>query len=193
MSNLTIRTSESTRITTVPFRFQEYSSSKFISIRGAYFKQSIMSLKNCRLDTKENISTSEIFHIHIEFEQIINSSCQHTCIHSKLYECSSLSNTCQCRSHDIGIEKFQNFCIDTELGSNCSLTPERCRRICRISDQIHTGQIDFNCQCPLGTQRILLNNMHHCELPVLFECLYEKSIETCPNGYICRKKQKEEK
>ncbi|CAF1195013.1 unnamed protein product [Rotaria sordida] len=185
-SNISIRTSESTRIKTVSLNYQEYNSSIFIPIRGAYFKQSIITLKNCRLDIKENLFISEIFHIHIEFEQIINSSCQNKCRHSKLYECSSLTNTCQCRSYQNNLEIYENICIDTELSSNCSLTPERCRRICRISDQIYTGKIDYNCQCPLGIQRRFLNNMFYCELS---ECINEKSIETCPNGYICQQKR----
>ncbi|CAF2253996.1 unnamed protein product [Rotaria magnacalcarata] len=182
-SNLSIRTSESSRITTVPLRFQEYSSSNSIPIRGAYFKQSTIALRNCRLDSKENLFTSDIFYLQIEFEQTIDSSCQHSCIHPELYECS---NTCQCRSQQFGIEKFEQFCIDTELGSNCSLTPERCRRMCRISEQIQRGRIDSDCQCPLGMQRVLSNNMYHCESPASSECMNEKPIESCPIGYICQ-------
>jgi hypothetical protein len=176
--DLSIRKSESTRTKTVPLYFKEYSLLKSLSIRGAYFKQSIIALKNCRLDIKENFFISDIFHFNIEFEQKINSPCQHTCIHPQLYQCSSVSNTCQCRSHENNIEKFNHLCIDTEIGSNCSLTPERCRRICRISDKI-----DPDCQCPLGTQRILSNNTYHCDLPILSECI------SCPKGYICREKR----
>jgi hypothetical protein len=157
--------SESTRTTTVPFYFQEYSSLKSHPIRGAYFKQSTIALRNCRLDIKKNLFISDIFHLRIEFEQKINSPCQHTCIHPQLYECSLTSNTCQCRSYENRIEKYGQICIDTELGSNCSLTPERCRRICRISNQIH------------------------CDLPILSECNDDKSKSTCPNGYICRQKR----
>ncbi len=183
-SDLSIRKTESTRTATVPLHFQEYSSSQSPRIRGAYFKQSTIALRNCRSTTQENLFTSETFHLRIEFEQTINSSCQNTCIHPQLYECSSVSNTCQCRSHENGIEKFGQLCIDTELGTNCSLTSQRCRRICRLSDQI-----DLNCQCPLGTQRILSNNMYYCQLPVVYECNNEKSIATCPNGYICRQRR----
>ncbi len=116
----------------------------------------------------------------------MNSPCEHTCIHPELYECSSVSNTCQCRSAELGIEKHKHLCIDTELGSNCSFTPERCRRFCRISDQLQTGKIDLNCQCPLGVQRIFSNNIYHCHLPTLSECHDDQPSSTCPNGFICR-------
>jgi hypothetical protein len=188
-ADLSIRTTESTRTATVPLHFRDYSSLNSTPIRGAYFKQSTIALRNCRLTTKENVFTSNVFHLRIEFEQMINSPCQHTCIHPQLYECSSVSNTCQCRLPSTGIEKFGHLCVDTELGTNCSLTSERCRRICRLSDQIHTGKIDLDCQCPLGTQRILLNNMYHCQLSVLSECNHEKPIANCPTGYICRQKR----
>jgi hypothetical protein len=137
-------------------------------------------LRNCRLDAEEALFISNTFHLHVEFEQTINSPCKYKCTHSQLYECSSSSNTCQCRSRDIGIEKFGRLCIDTELGSNCTLTPERCRRLC------HLGKIDFDCQCPIGTQRILSNNLYQCELPVSSECSHNESVVTCPKDYICR-------
>ncbi len=127
---------------------------------------------------------SDTFHLRIEFEQIIGSKCYQKCSHSQLYECSSLSKTCQCRSHTI--EQFGHLCLDTELGSNCSLTPERCRRLCQIQKQIHTGQIDHHCQCPLGAQRILSNNIYHCELLKFTECDTKLSITTCPKDYLCR-------
>jgi len=90
----------------------------------------------------------------------------------------------------MSIEKSDHLCIDTELASNCSLTPERCRRICRISDQIHAKKIDLECQCPLGTQRVLSNNMYHCDLPIS-ECSNNNNtlLITCPKDYICRQKR----
>ncbi len=181
-SDLSVRTTESTRTTTVPLDFQGYSS---MLIRGAYFKQSIVTLRNCRFNNQENIYSSDIFHLKIEFEQTINSLCQETCLHPQLYHCSSISNTCQCQSNQIGIERYGQLCVDTELLSNCSITPERCRRLCRLS-----GQIDYDCQCPLGTQRKLSNNMYHyCDLPILSECNDDKSSTACPNDFICRKKR----
>jgi len=171
-------------MTTVPLEFQGYPS---MLIRGAYFKQSTIALRNCRF---ENFYTSDVFHLRIEFEQTINSPCQDTCIHPQLYHCSSISNTCQCHSGEIGIEKYGHLCVDTELASNCSLTSERCRRLCRLSEQIQTGKIDYDCQCPLGTQRKLSNNMYHfCDLPILSECNDDKSSTACPNDYICREKR----
>ena len=143
---INIQKSESTRIKTVQLNSL---------IRGAYFKQSKILLKNCRLNNKENNFISNIFYLNIKFEQKINSSCQKTCLHPELYQCSSISNTCQCH---LGIENYKQFCIDTELKTNCSLTPQRCRNICR-----NTDKIDYYCQCPLGTQRILSNNKFHCE------------------------------
>lgn len=157
-----------------------------MSIRGAYFKQSVIALHNCRFDTKDNLRTSEIFYLNIQFEQPINSSCQNACLHPQLYECSPITNTCQCRSRQFSIEKFEQFCVDTELGSNCSRTPERCRRLCRVSHQIQIGEIDRYCQCPLGMQRLISNNQFYCESSIKMECINEKSILTCPNGYICQ-------
>jgi hypothetical protein len=156
-----------------------------MQIRGAYFKQSTIALRHCRFDNEENIFSSNIFHLRIEFEQTINSPCQETCLHPQLYHCSSISNTCQCHSDNIGIERYGHLCVDTELTSNCSLTPERCRRVCRLSEQI-----DYDCQCPLGAQRKLSNNIYHyCNLPILSECNDDKSSTACPNDYICREKR----
>ncbi|CAF1594031.1 unnamed protein product [Rotaria sp. Silwood1] len=184
-SDLSVRKTESTRITTVPLHFQEYSSSNTYSLYGAYFKQSTIALQNCHLISNEKFFISNIFQIHIKFEQTIGTKCIEKCLHSQLYECSSLTHTCQCRLTESSIEKFNHLCIDTELLSNCSYTPERCRRLCNIQTQIHTGKIDHYCQCPLGTQRIYSNNIYHCELSKLIECNSQISIKTCPQYYIC--------
>ncbi len=61
------------------------------------------------------------------------------------------------------------------------MTPERCRRLCHLQKSI-----DENCQCPLGTQRILTNNIYHCQLPKLIECNTNFLTTICPNGYICQ-------
>ncbi|CAF4261277.1 unnamed protein product, partial [Rotaria sp. Silwood2] len=185
-ADLSARTTESTRTTTVPLHFQEYSSSNTYSLHGAYFKQSTIALQNCRLMSNEKLLISDIFHLRIEFEQTIGTKCSEKCLHSQLYECSSLSHTCQCRLSESSIEKFGHLCIDTELASNCSYTPERCRRLCHIQKQIHTSQIDHYCQCPLGTRRIFSNNIYHCQLPKLIECDSQLSITTCPQNYICQ-------
>lgn len=129
---------------------------------------------------------SDIFNLRIEFEQTIGTKCYEKCTHSQLYECSSWSHTCQCRSRESSIEQIGHLCVDTELATNCSLTPERCRRLCHIKNQIHNGQIDHYCQCPLGTRRILSNNIYHCELPKIVECDSNLSIGTCPKNYICQ-------
>lgn len=154
------------------------SSSTILSLYGAYFKQSTITLRNCRLLSKENLFISNIFHLRIEFEQTIGSKCEHRCSHDRLYQCSTLTNTCQCRLHTI--EKLNRFCIDTELATNCSLTPERCRYLCNIQKQLLTGRLDETCQCPLGSQRILLNNIYRCQLSTIIEC-----NRTCPNGFTC--------
>ncbi len=168
----------------MPLHFQDYASTNSVSLHGAYFKQSTIVLRSCRLVSNEKLLISNAFHLRIEFEQTIGSKCVEKCSHSQLYECSSLSNTCQCRSHTI--EKLGHLCIDTELASNCSLTPERCRRLCHIQHQIHTGQIDQHCQCPLGTRRVLSNNIYRCESPKLVECDANLFTAICPKDYICR-------
>ncbi|CAF1337111.1 unnamed protein product [Adineta ricciae] len=185
-SDLSMRRTEPTRTTTVPLSFQDYSSSssKPSPLHGAYFKQSIVALQNCRLISDGEILVEHSFHLRIEFEQTIGSKCSHACSHSQLYECSMTSQTCQCRSHLI--EKFGHFCVDTELTSNCSLTPERCRRLCNTQKQLQTGIIDDNCQCPLGTQRIRSSNDYRCELPILTECDNQNFKNTCPKGYLCQ-------
>ena len=96
-----------------------------------------------------------------------------------------LSHTCRCRLDVPSIEEHNHLCVDTELHSNCSLTPERCRRLCHVQNQIYTGQIDHYCHCPSGTQRVLSNNIYRCELPKLAECDTNRSIVTCPKHYIC--------
>ncbi|CAF0899752.1 unnamed protein product [Rotaria sordida] len=184
-SDSSTRTTEPTRTTTVPLHFQEYSSLNTYSLHGAYFKQSTIALRNCHLISNEKFLISDTFHLHIEFEQTIGTKCSEKCLHSQLYECSSSSHTCQCRLS----EKFGHLCIDTELISNCSYTPERCRHLCHIQKQIRTGQIDHYCQCPLGTRRIYSNNIYHCELPKLIECDSQHSITTCPKHYICQNNQ----
>ncbi|CAF0734216.1 unnamed protein product [Adineta steineri] len=184
-TDLSIRRTEPTRTTTVSLHFQEYSQSNTFPLRGAYFKQSKIALQNCRIIiSNETFLISNLFNLQIEFEQTIGSQCHENCSHSQLYECSSLSKTCQCRTHTI--EKYGHLCVDTELASNCSLTPERCRRLCNIQKQIHTNEIDHNCQCPLGTRRILSNNIYHCELPILSECDTNLSRITCPKNSICQ-------
>ncbi|UJR31632.1 hypothetical protein I4U23_019114 [Adineta vaga] len=184
--NLSMRRTEPTRTSTVPLQFQNYPSSSVdsFSSHGAYFKQSTVALQNCRLNSNDEILINNSFHLRIEFEQTIGSKCSHECFHSQLYECSSTSQTCQCRSHTI--EKVGHLCIDTELASNCSLTPERCRRLCNIQKQIHSDEIDENCQCPLGTQRIRSNNIYRCELIFLKECDNFKTKNTCPKDYFCQ-------
>ena len=139
-------------------------------------------MRNCRFISEEQLVISNPVHLRIEFEQTIGSKCSAKCSHSQLYQCSTLSKTCQCRSHTI--ERFGHLCLDSELTSNCSLTPERCRRICQISKQIH--QPDHYCQCPLGTERIRSNNIYRCELPKFIEC---DTNHSCPRDYFCRENQ----
>ncbi|CAF2189048.1 unnamed protein product [Rotaria magnacalcarata] len=185
-SDLSTRVSESTRTTTVPLHFQDYSSSNLFSLYGAYFKQSTIALKNCRLISNEKLIISDTFHLRIEFEQTIGMKCYEKCSHPQLYECSSSTHTCQCRLRDSSIEQIGHLCVDTEIASNCSRTPERCRRLCHIQQQLHTGLIDHYCQCPFGTRRIFSNNIYHCELPKLVECDNNLSIGNCPKHYACQ-------
>jgi hypothetical protein len=155
-------------------------------LRGAYFKSSIVALQHCRSISNETIDFIDTFHVRIEFEQTIGSLCHKQCLHSQLYQCSSISNTCQCRSSEFGIERVGHLCVDTELGSNCSHTSERCRRQCHIEQQLSTGQLDHHCQCPLGTRRVRSKNIYRCELPTLIECDETNSNRTCPSQMICR-------
>jgi len=46
--------------------------------------------------------------------------------------------------------------------------------------------MDHNCQCPLGTQRVLSNNIYRCELLKLAECDTNLLKTTCPKDYICQ-------
>lgn len=155
-------------------------------LRGAYFRESAVSLRNCRLFSNETIYLSDTFQLRIEFEQTIGSSCREQCSHPRLYQCSSMSSTCQCRSPETGIETLGHLCVDTELGSNCTHAPERCRRLCHPQQQKSTGQPDADCQCPLGTRRVLFEDIHRCELPTLPECDQNILNLTCPQNSVCQ-------
>ena len=131
-----------------------------------------MTLKHCRiLINGTSIELNETFQLRIEFEQTIGSQCEDQCSHPRLYQCSSTSKTCQCRSYETGIERFHQYCVDTELGSNCSHSPERCRRQCPLQETLSIEHIEQFCQCPLGSRRIERDGMIRCEMPTsTIEC-----------------------
>ena len=171
-ADASIRISEATRTATVPLRYPTHT------LRGAYFKQSTVTLKNCRTRINgTSIELVETFHLRIEFEQTIGSPCQDQCSHPRLYQCSSASQTCQCQSYETGIERLHQFCVDTELGSNCSHSPERCRRQCPLHETLSVEQMENFCQCPLGSRRIERDGAVRCEMPAttttattMFDC-----------------------
>lgn len=161
-------------------------SSKFRSLRGAYFKESIVTLRNCRLTTNEIVILNETFHLRIEFEQTIGSPCLNQCSHSKLYQCSSLTKTCQCQTQEFVVDALGKICVDNQLNSNCSLSPERCRRFCRIDQQILRSEIDRFCVCPPGSQRVLWNNFYRCETIKIIECQMNNENSTCGEHFSCQ-------
>ncbi|CAF1270264.1 unnamed protein product [Didymodactylos carnosus] len=159
-------------------------------LSGAYFKQSDIIIRHCVLkpvnSTTDNLITNNTFDLKLNFEQKINSPCiTNHCTHSKLYHCNKNNSKCECQ---INVEQFQHVCVETEIKTNCTLTPERCLKICR-----NKYSFDPDCICPDGITKTIhyINNnslpIYRCELLMLSDC--DENYYHCPFDYICQNGQ----
>ncbi|CAF0877293.1 unnamed protein product [Didymodactylos carnosus] len=178
--------SESTRTTIMTLNFQ----TPFGSLSGAYFKQSDIIIRHCLMkpvnSTADNLITTNTFDMKLNFEQKIDSPCiTNHCTHSKIYRCNRNNSKCECQTN---VEQFQHLCVEMEIKTNCTLTPERCLKICR-----NKYSSDPDCVCPDGTMKTIryINNslliIYRCELLILSDC--DEYNRPCPPEYICQKRQ----